>query len=69
MYRTASDPWTGTAAFNTYLRLQGAKVGKQVRIRIWAGHLCMQVLGRRRFGLLLFSPARLYPTSLLTPPT
>lgn len=36
MYRTASDPWTGTAAFNTYLRLQGAKVGKQVRIRIWA---------------------------------
>lgn len=31
MYRTSSDPWTGTAAFNTYLRLQGAKVGKQVR--------------------------------------
>lgn len=33
MYRTASDPWTGTAAFNTYLRLQGAKVGKQA----WLG--------------------------------
>ena len=69
MYRTSSDPWTGTAAFNTYLRLQGAKVGKQVRMRTWAGHLCMQVRGRRCFGLLLFWPARLtsHLCSLLPP--
>lgn len=31
MYRTSSDPWTGTEAFNSYMRALGAKVGKQVR--------------------------------------